>query len=141
MNNKVWYYKGSIYRILGKVRMKEPLNGHWVDAVRYKKIGGSDEEYVRVEGDFYRKFIPSNLVVGDKVVIMSHGKSLGVTQVAKVMESEEFVELDKTFGEMPKIIKRTPNGVGFICNYDGIYEYYYYNETTCRELKIAFKEF
>lgn len=142
MNSKVWYYKGNTYRILGKVRMKDPKSGEWLDGLKYTRITGVDDggrEYVREEMDFYRKFIPSYLTIGDDVVLMSHGKCLGVTQVANIMESGEFVELEKSLGNSPKIIRRATKENGFIPNVNANYDCYYYNETTCKMLGIEFK--
>lgn len=80
----------------------------------------------------YRK-----LTVGDKVMVISHGKLVGVSKVDLVFNDTAFIT-HKGLGCNIKI-STTANCQGFICMIDH-WEYYLYNKETCDRRGFEYKE-
>lgn len=137
MNNKVWYYKGNVYRVIKYPKMKN-ADGSWVDAVNYTDVNKEGSDYVRSESSFHERFIPSSLSNGDLVAVMSHGKLIGVLPVI-IKEGDNIARIrDNSLG-IPTVFNRMVQSSGFIAQSHEVWEYYYYNETTCKMLGIEFK--
>lgn len=135
--DRLYFYKANTYKILGECRMKDSEK-HWVDAVRYEDIHAAYKgEFVREKEQFENRFIPAVLRVGDKVMIISHGKLVGVTEV--VEEMEEFVSLKQSIGDAPKTLPKEVNSQGYIMMHHH-WEFYIYNETTCKAKGFDFKQ-
>lgn len=80
----------------------------------------------------YRK-----LTVGDKVMVISHGKLVGVSKVDLVLNDTAFITY-KGLG-YNTTISTTANCQGFICMIDQ-WEYYLYNKETCDQRGFEYKE-
>lgn len=91
------------------------------------------------ESSFHERFIPSELANGDLVAVISHGKLIAVQPVT-ISESGNLVRLPDNGLEYTKTILRGVQSNGFIAKNQEIWEYYYYNETTCKMLGIEFKK-
>ena len=134
--NRNYYYKGNAYKILGEAKMKDSEK-NWIDAVRYEDIHAAYKgEFVRDKQQFENRFIPAVLRVGDKVMIISHGKLVGVTEV--IDEMEDFVSLKQSIGDAPKTLSKEVSKQGYIMMHHH-WEFYIYNETTCNARQIEFK--
>lgn len=97
-------YKGNTYTVLGDCRMKDSKK-NWVDAVRYQDVNNKEKgEFVRSEKQFLDRFIPTELKVGDRVLVVSMGKKVGVDTVGKIEESQAY--LTKTVMILPLEIKK-----------------------------------
>lgn len=138
MNNKVWYYKGNVYRVIKYPKMKN-ADGSWVGAVNYTDVNKEGSDYVRSESSFHERFIPSELSNGDLVAVISHGKLIAVQPVT-ISESGNLARLPDNGLAYIKTILRGVQSNGFISRNQEIWEYYYYNETTCKMLGIEFKK-
>lgn len=135
--NRLYFYKQNTYKILGECRMKDSEK-NWVDAIRYSDVHSAHKgEFVREKEQFENRFIPAVLRVGDKVMIISHGKLVGVTEV--VNELEDFVSLKQSIGDAPKTLPKEVNKQGYIMMHHH-WEFYIYNETTCKERDFEFKQ-
>lgn len=80
----------------------------------------------------YRK-----LTVGDKVMVISHGKLVGVSTVDHIASDTAFITY-KGLG-YNTTISTTANCQGFICMIDQ-WEYYLYNKETCDRRGFEYKE-
>lgn len=78
----------------------------------------------------YRK-----LTVGDKVMVISHGKLVGVSTVDRIANDTAFI---KGLDIISKI-STTVNRQGFICMINH-WEYYLYNKETCDRRGFEYKE-
>lgn len=134
--NRTYFYKGNEYRVSKTTLMKDSQK-NWITAVNYHNINNPESDYIRSEEQFKDRFIPSVLEVGEKVVVMSHGKLVGVTEVKEVME--DFASVEKSIGDAPKTVIKEIQGNGFIMLHHH-WEYWFYNETTCKTLGIEFKK-
>lgn len=135
--DRLYFYKTNTYKIIGECHMKDSEK-NWIEAVRYVDINSDYKgEFVRAKEQFENRFIPAVLRVGDKVMIISHGKFVGVTEV--VDEMEEFVSLKQSIGDAPKTLTKEVNKQGYIMMYHH-WEFYIYNETTCNARQIEFKQ-
>ena len=135
--NRLYFYKTNTYKIIGECHMKDSEK-NWIEAVRYVDINSDYKgEFVRAKEQFENRFIPAVLRVGDKVMIISHGKFVGVTEV--VDEMEEFVSLKQSIGDAPKTLTKEVNKQGYIMMHHH-WEFYIYNETTCNARQIEFKQ-
>lgn len=77
------------------------------------------------------------LTVGDKVMIISHGKLVGVSEVNNIIEDLAFIT-NKGLG-CDVAIPTTANCQGFICMINH-WEYYLYNKETCDRRGFEYKE-
>lgn len=135
--DRLYFYKSNTYKILGECRMKDSEK-NWVDAVRYEDIHAAYKgEFVREKEQFENRFIPAVLRIGDKVMIISHGKLVGVTEV--VEEMEEFISLKQSIGDAPKTLTKEVNSQGYIMMHHH-WEFYIYNETACKAKGFDFKQ-
>lgn len=135
--DRLYFYKTNTYKIIGECHMKDSEK-NWIEAVRYVDINSDYKgEFVRAKEQFENRFIPAVLRVGDKVMIISHGKFVGVTEV--VDEMEEFVSLKQSIGDAPKTLTKEVNKQGYIMMHHD-WEFYIYNETTCNARQIEFKQ-
>ena len=134
--DRLYFYKTNTYKIIGECHMKDSEK-NWIEAVRYVDINSDYKgEFVRAKEQFENRFIPAVLRVGDKVMIISHGKFVGVTEV--VDEMEEFVSLKQSIGDAPKTLTKEVNKQGYIMMHHH-WKFYIYNETTCNARQIEFK--
>ena len=134
--DRLYFYKTNTYKIIGECHMKDSEK-NWIEAVRYVDINSDYKgEFVRAKEQFENRFIPAVLRVGDKVMIISHGKFVGVTEV--IDEMEEFVSLKQSIGDAPKTLTKEVNKQGYIMMRHH-WEFYIYNETTCNARQIEFK--
>lgn len=83
-------------------------------------------------------YIPIELHVGDKIMIVSHGKIVGVTDVKE--SGEDTVILTKTHYAVGEEIPKRIHTYGFITT-KGVYDVFHYNPLTCEKLGFKFKEF
>lgn len=78
----------------------------------------------------YRK-----LTVGDKVMVISHGKLVGVSTVDHIASDTAFIRGLDIISKIPT----TANCQGFICMINH-WEYYLYNKETCDRRGFEYKE-
>lgn len=126
MENRRYTYKGNTYVILGECKMKDS-DKNWIDALRYRDINNEEKgEFVRSKKQFFDRFIPTELNIGDKILIVSMGKEVGVVTVVDIQDN--LAILDKVKEKIPTIILKS----GFI-KIIGAYEYYYFNKSIKKE--------
>lgn len=77
------------------------------------------------------------LTIGDKVMVISHGKLVGVSEVNNIVKDVAFIT-NKGLG-YDVAISTTANCQGFICMIDH-WEYYLYNKETCDQRGFEYKE-
>ena len=58
-NNPKYHYpkNDNYYRVIEEVKVKDPINGEWYEAVMYVNDMTDKPKYIREKKDFYKKFI------------------------------------------------------------------------------------
>jgi hypothetical protein len=82
--------------------------------------------------------IPIELQKGDKIMILSHNKIVGVTDVKDV--GKDTVILNKTHYSVGEEIPKKINSCGFIATME-VFDIFYYNSFVCDKLGFEYKKF
>lgn len=141
MEGRRYRYKGNSYKVLESCKMKDSSK-NWVDAVIYRDLNNPDKgKFVRETSQFKARFVPCRLEKGDLVMIISHGKKVGVAKVKyeDYEGNEDYVVLDINQEHIPKVISNNVNNQGFIQQIEH-WEFYVYNELTCERRGFKYKE-
>lgn len=127
MEKRRYTYKGNTYEVMGECRMKDSEK-NWIDAVRYRDINNSSKgEFVRSKEQFQDRFIPTELQVGDKVLVVSMGKKIGIAEVGRIIDDFALLKRNQLL-MLPLKIPREINQYGGITT-DDVYDYFFHNKT------------
>lgn len=104
------------------------------------EISNEPQKYIPVPKvkKLKRKEMKSELEVGDKVLFLSHGRIVGVTDVQEV--KDETVILTKSHSTVGKEIPKAINQHGFITK-EATFSLFLYCEEVCKKLGFDFENF